>query len=184
MEHPGDAQRSLVVMDDVPYIGLRKIISGGQDGSDLGGLMAGYDAGLETGGNCPRFWRTSSGPNLELKEKYGLIETVATNYQKRTSLNVEQSDGTIRIASDFSSPGEILTLRCIEKFKKPYLDIQLPFNPNTYLETVNTIVEWIKNSKITTLNVAGNRDKNMRYGEHFHATYFLLSRVFIKLKET
>jgi hypothetical protein len=46
---------------------LTKIISGGQTGSDQGGLEAGQKLGLETGGWIPKGWLTEIGANPELK---------------------------------------------------------------------------------------------------------------------
>ena len=44
-----------------------KIISGGQCGSDSGGLAAAYDLGIETGGTAPKNFRTKYGSNPKLK---------------------------------------------------------------------------------------------------------------------
>ena len=176
------SQRCLIEMDEVPYNGIEKVISGGQDGSDLGGVAAAHANGIKTGGHCPRFWRTASGPNLELKEKYGLTETEATNYQRRTGLNVQNADATIRIASDFSSAGEQLTLKYIQQFQKPYFDVQLPLQKDAKPEIVNRICSWIIDNQIRILNVAGNRDRHTRYGEHYHETFSILMDVFQRTK--
>ena len=172
----------IIEFEEMQYVGLQLVISGGQDGSDLGGVAAAHANGVQTGGHCPRFWRTSSGPNLELKEKYGLIETEATNYNKRTGLNVQNADGTIRFASNFGTAGEVLTLKYIQHFKKPYYDVLLPLQKDDYLTTVNKICDWILVNQISILNVAGNRDHNTRYGNHYHDTFSVLMHVFKKLE--
>lgn len=176
-----DSKMTILEYCDV-YEGLSCVIAGGQDGADIAGLAAAHASGVQTGGHCPRFWRTSSGPNLELKEKYGLIETEATNYNKRTGLNVQNADGTIRFASNFGTAGEILTLKYIQHFKKPYYDVLLPLQKDDYLTTVNKICDWILVNQISILNVAGNRDHNTRYGNHYHDTFSVLMHVFKKLE--
>lgn len=177
-----DSQMTLLEYDNNEYQGLTLLISGGQDGADLGGVAAAHAVGIKTGGHCPRFWRTASGPNLELKEKYGLTETEATNYQRRTGLNVQNADATIRIASDFSSAGEQLTLKYIQQFQKPYFDVQLPLQKDAKPEIVNRICSWIIDNQIRILNVAGNRDRDTRYGEHYHETFSILMDVFQRTK--
>lgn len=168
---------------EYPYTRLGRVISGGQDGADLGGLEAAWDFNILTGGHCPKFYRTSSGPNLDLRDKFGLIETDATNYQKRTGLNAKNGDGTIRFASDFSTAGEQLTLRFIKQYDKPYFDVNLPVLEFEYAELYQRIGQWIVDNRITTLNVAGNRDKDRRQGFHFKQTYIILTGVFMWLKE-
>lgn len=180
--HCSTSQRCLISFDDDPYIGIQKIISGGQDGADIAGLTAAFDLGIKTGGHCPRFFRTASGSNFELRDKFNLEETQASNYQRRTELNVKNSDATIRFASDFGSAGELLTLKCINKYNKPYFDVVIP-QQSSNEETVNNIVNWILANKITVLNVAGNRDKYNRFGYHFKNTYEVMFNVLQKLKD-
>lgn len=110
-----------VVREDLPL--LAAIISGGQTGSDQAGLRAAYILGLATGGHAPKGWRTLAGAAPWLGTEFGLIEHESSNYANRTASNVINSDATVRIASDFSSPGERCTLKAIEKYNKPYLNI-------------------------------------------------------------
>jgi len=81
---------------------LKKIISGGQTGGDFGGLLAGKELGLLTGGTAPKGYLTDAGPNLKLKD-YGLEEGEydPKTYPKRTMKNVDAADLTI--AFRFSS---------------------------------------------------------------------------------
>ena len=75
---------------------LKKIISGGQTGGDFGGLLAGKELGLLTGGTAPKGYLTDAGPNLKLKD-YGLEEGEydPKTYPKRTMKNVDAADLTI-----------------------------------------------------------------------------------------
>lgn len=131
-----------------------KIISGGQVGSDSGGLAAAYDLQIETGGMAPKGYRTRYGAELRLA-KLNLIESNSIEYAPRTLWNVENSDGTIRFAYDFTSPGEILTLKAIKRYKKPHFDIQLKdLEDENFL--IFDILDWFKKYDIKILNVAGN----------------------------
>ncbi len=72
---------------------LRKIISGGQTGADMGGLLAAKELGLETGGTAPGGYKTEKGRNLDLRDIYGL--TQFGTYPQRTRINVRDSDATV-----------------------------------------------------------------------------------------
>jgi hypothetical protein len=89
---------------------LKKVISGGQVGADLGGLAAAKSLCIPTGGFAPQGYRTANGVNLELRDIFGLIECPTSDYKSRTYLNVLNSDATLRFAGDFDSPGEKCTL--------------------------------------------------------------------------
>lgn len=126
---------------------LTKIISGGQTGADQGGLEAGKELGLITGGTAPMGWRTEKGPNSKLLSEYGLVECSLPGYPARTELNILNSDGTV-IFGNIDEPGSSLTLTLCRKLKKPYL-----VNPSIE-EFLNFVEVW----PISTLNVAGNRE--------------------------
>lgn len=129
---------------------LKKVISGGQKGADLAGLSAAKAFFIDTGGTAAKNFMTENGPYLQLKT-FGLIE--GGNYRERTWKNVQDSDGTIRFAVDFSSPGERCTLNAIGHFNKLHFDVNL-------LEPIlcSDVVIWIMKYQIQTLNVAGNRE--------------------------
>ncbi|KKL28978.1 hypothetical protein LCGC14_2369790, partial [marine sediment metagenome] len=74
---------------------LLKVISGGQTGADQGGLEAGKELGLETGGTAPLGWKTEDGPQPELLKGFGLRECTQPGYPVRTRRNVLTSDGTV-----------------------------------------------------------------------------------------
>lgn len=126
---------------------LKKIISGGQTGADQGGLEAGKELGLETGGTAPMGWRTESGPQESLLKEFRLVECHLPGYPARTELNILNSDGTI-IFGNISSPGSSLTLSLCRKLEKPYFINPLP----------NELLEFIKVWPIKVLNIAGNRE--------------------------
>lgn len=134
----------------VAKMNLIKIISGGQTGADQAALDAALKLNIETGGWCPRGCLTEDGPNYDLIKVYKLKETSSDKYPQRTYFNVRDSDGTIRVANDLQSPGQKLTLKAINFYNKPYIDIKL----NEDVE----ISKWLKDNDIRTLNVAGNRE--------------------------
>jgi hypothetical protein len=137
---------------------LIKVISGGQRGSDQGGLAAAKDNGLATGGWAPKGWITQNGPN-PLLAKLGLKEHGSSKYPPRTYANVKDSDGTIRLAKDFNSPGEVCTLKAINFYNKPWLDIDL-----SDLTFIFDVTDWIDKNGIKVLNVAGNAGKTNEEG--------------------
>lgn len=133
---------------------LKKVVSGGQAGVDLAGLLAAKKAGIETGGWMPKDWLTEDGPKPEYADLFGMVEH-QSSYKGRTWANVRDSDGTIRFARNFRSAGEICTLNAIRNYKKPWIDVDLRFSDSV---TPEEVVEWIKENKIEILNVAGNRE--------------------------
>lgn len=134
---------------------LKKIISGGQTGADQGGLRAGLILDLETGGWIPKGFRTDVGEAPWLAE-LGLAETAQRNYQVRTKLNVENSDGTL-VFGNVNSPGCKLTRRFVRELGKPIFVVHW-FSGQPIPRDRSRFASWIENNDIVTLNVAGNRE--------------------------
>ena len=134
---------------------LKRVISGGQTGADEAGLDAAEKAGIERGGYIPKGFLTENGPNPDLGRRHNLVETNTSSYVPRTHANAKWGDGTIRFATDFTTRGEICTLEGIKKAKKPWIDVDMN-NPRP----VEEVVIWLKENKIETLNVAGNRESS------------------------
>jgi len=152
---------------------LKKVISGGQTGADEAGLYVAQSFKIQTGGFAPKGWITKTGPNLMLRDVYGLTESMG-GYKKRTWENVEHSDGTIRLAYSFNSPGEICTLNAINHFKKPCFDVDLNSQPEPI-----QCCEWIIMNDIKTLNIAGNTETSKRKvfsiaGSYLNAVFKIL----------
>jgi hypothetical protein len=135
---------------------IEKVISGGQNGVDQAGLRAARDSGILTGGWLPQGCITLDGPRPDLLELYSMQEHPKKGYPPRTEANVRDSDGTIRIAKYFTSPGEKCTLKAIKWFKKTYFDVHIE-NWTTTSDMVDALV-WIKQNDIKILNVAGNSE--------------------------
>jgi hypothetical protein len=154
---------------------LRKVISGGQSGADLAGLETAKRFGYETGGTMPFGYKTLDGFKPQYKELYGVVAHPSSSYVPRTRQNVKESDGTIRLAFDFGSKGELCTLRAIQDYKKPYFDVDLSDPP-----PILTVTNWISSLTIEVLNVAGNAEQTSP-GTHEAATVYL-ERLFEELK--
>lgn len=129
---------------------LTTIISGGQNGADLAGLVAAKILGINTGGTAPKGYRVQDydgndtlNPTLA---EYGLIEHRSSGYKPRTIANVEDSDGTLWVGYT-ASPGGKLTISTAKRLNKPL--IINPFAPDLY--------KWVEDNNIAVLNVAGNR---------------------------
>jgi predicted Rossmann-fold nucleotide-binding protein len=153
---------------------LKKVISGGQTGADQNGVETAFRFGLKTGGVMPKGFITQAGPRQAWAKKYGLTEHTSTSYVPRTIINVQTSDGTIRLAGDFGSAGEVLTLKAIKQYNKQWIDVDL-LKPRP----VQEVVDWINTNNIQVLNVAGNSEKTfMGTGQE---TMEYLTKVFLAL---
>lgn len=133
---------------------LKKICSGAQVGADIAGLIVAREYGIKTGGWMPKGFLTQSGPHPDWAEKYNLQEHTSPKYPPRTFANVRDSDGTIRFAFDFNSAGERCTLKAIQQYKKPHIDVNL----NDPCE-IDVVIEWLERYSIEVLNIAGNSEK-------------------------
>jgi Circularly permutated YpsA SLOG family len=149
---------------------LIKVISGGQTGVDQAALFAAKAAGLETGGWAPGGWRTAAGVDFRLRDEWGLREHASELYPPRTAANVRDSDATLRLAVDFSMPGERCTRKAIQRFGRPYLDVPLIES----FEWSKLALNWLVENKVRTLNVAGNRERTNGFHVYDLAVIFLL----------
>lgn len=143
---------------------LQRVISGGQTGVDQAALKAAARCGIKTGGWAPKGWVTLEGNAKKLLSGYGLKENFEAGYAERTERNVVEADATLRIARDFSTQGEKLTLRCIRKWDRRYKDVDVTEAEKEplYLPTSREICDWLISEKIVTLNVAGNSEQTSK----------------------
>lgn len=156
---------------------LRKVISGGQTGADQGGLRAAKRFGIPTGGKIPRNFLTENGRNSELGRLYGLECHPSDKYPPRTFDNAKNSDGTIRFAKQWDTPGELLTLKAAEQYNKPHIEVDFD-NPIPH----EAVVDWLIKNQIQVLNVAGNAESKCIGLSDFVDEY--LYKVFTILKST
>jgi hypothetical protein len=134
---------------------LRCIISGGQTGSDRGGLLAAHDLGLRRGGMAPAGWRAEDGVIPEWFRE-GMMQSASEAYPVRTRANVEASGGTL-VLSFGPLPhdsGSMLTGKLARRAGKPVRHFTLPLGRIGGC----LLVEWLTEHQIVTLNVAGPRE--------------------------
>ena len=131
---------------------IKKIISGGQTGTDLGALIGAKAAGIETGGLAPKNWYTENGSNPLLGTEYGLTESKLTDYRSRTIRNIVDSDVTVVICNDAKSPGTKLTINQCVKNHKPYILIDT---------NQKSVSEIISETGVFLINVSERLGKNL-----------------------
>jgi len=125
---------------------IKRIISGGQTGADQGGLIAGQQLEIPTGGWAPKNWMTEDGPAPWLAD-FGLSECSTPGYAYRTHLNAHDADATI-LLGDEHSPGSALTKRACDRH----------FRPCSVNPSMNELRALIRGEGWEVLNIAGNRE--------------------------
>lgn len=155
-----------------------KIISGGQTGADRAALKAALKFKIETGGTMPKGYKAHDGNHPHFKTLYNITESISPHYGPRTYANVHNSDATIRFAINFNSPGEICTLKAIQKAKKPHIDINI-----LGTTTPQDLANWIKQNNFTTLNIAGNSEHTAPGIEEFVIAFLSETLTILGYKE-
>lgn len=131
-----------------------KIISGGQTGADLGGLVGARRMGIPTGGNAPRGYKTEKGEQPDALRSFGLVAHPSADYRPRTEENVKNSQATLILSPNAHSSGTELTVKLCEKHNKPYLLLD-PFDGG-----VGRAFAFLNMHKPSVLNIAGNRESS------------------------
>src|SRR6185312_3809156 len=131
----------------VPDVMVR-VISGGQTGSDQGGLRAARDSNIETGGWAAKGWLCEDGPHPELAE-FGLKEcqeggTPAERYRARRRANAREADAVL-IFGDMESPGSRGLIKDCREFGVPWMAV----HPG--VTTVREVVAWLRSIDPRTL---------------------------------
>jgi hypothetical protein len=138
---------------------IKMIISGGQTGADIAGLLAAKKLGLKTGGYMPKGFRTEAGPRPEYRTLYGLEETNSWRYPDRTRRNVLASNATV-IFGNIWEPGSSLTMRYCKYYSRGYYIVPV-LNALVGLRDTTAILglqNFLVFQDVTVLNVAGNRE--------------------------
>lgn len=124
---------------------IKTIISGGQTGADMGGLLAAELVGIPRGGYCPKDFSDENGFNDEFVPRFGL--TPKGSLKERTVYNIAESDGTVIFSKNLDSTGTKMTIGICEKLGKPYYIVKSLHGLKKFLADFNGV-----------LNVAGNRE--------------------------
>ena len=132
------------------------IISGGQTGADIAGLMAAKEVGFNTSGFAPKGFKTELDSNLLLKTHFHLKETSSSGYTIRTRMNIEWATISIVFSDDSQSKGTLFTISCCKKANKPYLLLS-SLDINAVQSILAFIKPYIGFNKHCAINIAGNR---------------------------
>ena len=141
---------------------LTKIISGGQTGVDRAALDAALAADFPCGGWCPADRNAEDGP---IPERYPMSLFTEGGYRLRTLKNVQLSDGTAILFSQFLSGGTKLARDMCIREKKPF--IVLDATQISVERAVKAVVRFIGENEIQTMNVAGPRASGWPAGYEF-----------------
>lgn len=138
-----------------------KVISGGQTGGDMGGLLAARNCGVETGGTAPYGWRDETGSN-PLLESFGLVQHPSRHYLPRTEYNVMDSHITV-IFGRYSSRGCQDTIGFCQTYGRPFVTAYWNFSdelpPTIHHQLASTVYPaLLKFDEDIIVNVAGNRE--------------------------
>jgi hypothetical protein len=133
---------------------ISKIVSGGQTGVDRAALDVAIFLGIDHGGWCPMGRRSESG---RIPEMYRLRETDDRDYSVRTERNVVDSDGTLILCRGKLRGGTELTYKLALKHQRPCLCVDLGKYRESDSSLSQSVLDWIKDQNISTLNVAGPR---------------------------
>jgi Circularly permutated YpsA SLOG family/A-macroglobulin receptor binding domain len=153
-----------------------KIISGGQTGVDRAALDAAMKHGFECGGWCPAGRLDEFG---RIPDRYSVKELKHGSLTERTLQNVKDSDGTVIIYFERLYGGTEQTVRfCVEQ-KRPYRLIDGAMISAE--RAAELIAEFVREEKVTTLNVAGPRQSEWpdAYDYTFRASDIFLSTMVV-----
>jgi O-acetyl-ADP-ribose deacetylase (regulator of RNase III) len=143
-------------------LGIRSIVSGGQDGVDVGALRWAAALGLPAGGWAPRGMRSESGRVAPDVARL-LRELASGDYAARTRANVRAADAVLVVAAPGTAgPGTALTLREAAAARRPALELA----PDPWFAIA--LVAWLRSLQSapdTVLMVAGPRASRWSAGE-------------------
>lgn len=129
------------------------VISGGQTGADLAGLLAAEQCKIPTSGWAPLGFKTEKGPQPLLAQRFRLKEHHSKDYGQRTMANARAACATLILSPNAKSVGTLKTVQSCTAAGRPYLLVH-QFND----ETTKQVMDWLSELKPSVLNVAGNRE--------------------------
>jgi hypothetical protein len=131
---------------------LTKIVSDGQTEVDRAALDVALALGFPCGG-----WATwdRMAEDGVISEKYPLMVLPKGGYRQKTRLNVVDSDGTAILYYETLRGGTRLTRSLCALLERPYILIDA--RRVLVDEAVESVVKFVEENEIRTLNVAGPR---------------------------
>ena len=155
----------------ITKVTITKVISGGQTGADIAGLIAAKMYGIETGGTAPKNYKTENGSNLDLKDIYNLVDK--GGYKYRTIKNICDSDGTIvfSLHNGYGGTSKTIGYCSFGKWTNSFITKNDGFRPvlvinkedmdiNNINNTSINILKWLKQNNIKVVNIAGHRQSS------------------------
>ena len=133
---------------------LEKIISGGRAGAERAACRAARMFGVSSGGWMPGGFSTGDAPHPEAAEDCVAEELPAVSTTDRTALNVQAADATLWFGVT-TTLGAQETVGACYRFAKPCMVVY----PGASFEPGH-VADWIGETRIGTLNVAGNREED------------------------
>lgn len=142
---------------------IREIISGGQFGADIAGLLAAKELGMERTGNIH-----NDKAHKRRVKRAGAACRIVSSYKDvaglkaRTEYNVINSNATILFTTlnKSSSPGSRLTKRLAEDvYKKPFFHFIIEhYTAGTKKDNIKKAIKFLLENDPEILNIAGNRN--------------------------
>jgi len=132
---------------------LKKVVTGGQTGTDRALLDVALELGLPCGGWCPKGRLAEDGI---IADRYPLVETATEAVEERTELNARDSDGTVILIFGPPTGGTLFTIECAEKYARPFFEVDM--DAGFYADQIVSLEKWRRANDIQVLNVAGPRE--------------------------
>ncbi|MGI8431410.1 MAG: YpsA SLOG family protein [Chthoniobacterales bacterium] len=139
-----------------------RIISGGQTGVDRGVLDAALSLGVACGGWCPADRSDETG---SIPVRYPVAPLSHGGSLERTAENVRSADGTVIIHCGTLTGGTKATADFCTQMAKPAL--LLDASALTPVEAARHLGEFVREQRISVLNVAGPRASGWAEGGDF-----------------
>jgi hypothetical protein len=131
---------------------LKKILTGSESGSDQAAWRAANTFGVAVGGWMPEGFPTADGPRPEFAQQYGTTELPTDNRIASIEQNIHDSDATLWFGETTTEDAQTTVAAC-HRLGKPCMLIYptAAFMPSH-------VAAWVRNGRIETLTVAGNRE--------------------------
>lgn len=137
---------------------IERIITGGQQGSDLAAWRAAKAVQIPTGGYMPPGFLTEQGPRPEFEPLFGARALDYGGYRERTWANIRAADAVLVFCagtSGYRSPGTQLALRLCIELERPCRFVDLDRQPSMPEATA----DWLRaDPAIRILCCGGNRE--------------------------
>jgi hypothetical protein len=161
--------------NSIPFVKVKKVISGGESGAETFSLKVAFDLGIKTGGTSQTFFMTEFGPNEDLKKIYKLKQCTDGDVFEVMNQNIKNSNVTIVFVNPQVKCKE--TSHAIEfakSIKKELLIVELTEETLVDVE-VSKIKEFLSEINQTIeLNVSGHTESKCGFKRYPTLVYDIL----------